>query len=589
MFDKIVKSSSWGKKSFSKITSILVGNLIVVTSIYAQEPTKETEPKALPLSINRTTQQNLFAVPKSVEIPENRLGIDKNKVLRLSLSETVKMMLTQNLELKDFQENISIAEHELNASQGVYDVVTNVDFNFAHDTIPSTSMLYINNNPNPLKVFKLITDAYTYNYNVSQPYASGGFLNIGFLNTRTDSNQRDLKISTAYRSKTVVSFSQPLLKNFRINKNSSQVLTLSKKTGTSDLKLGFVKISKIDTGKKDGQAELKLRRKLIDLVAATQAAYYELVFSIKNQEILKESVELANAQLKVNQSRVNLEKAAPYEIVSSRSEIELRQGALLSSMLDITKTENELKTLISNGTDNEIWQTQISPIEPIVFSPKEINLDELLDTALKNRPEIKELELDQELNGLENAFYKNQKKVELNIFGTLLTQYIMGRENALPQIRNLPLPRGIPPNFKGNFFEGLGSIFKLRNYRIGADYNFLKGGKEAKENLLRLGEENKKINLRVQQVIQTITSEVNIAAQALKAAEERVKVLSIVIKGAEAELRAEQQRYELDRSTNIKVLEKQNFLSLTRGRELRAKIDYIKALAELDRVTANSF
>ena len=50
----------------------------------------------------------------------------------------------------------------------------------------------------------------------------------------------------------------------------------------------------------------------------------------------------------------------------------------------------------------------------------------------------------------------------------------------------------------------------------------------------------------------------------------------------------EEKRFEVGASTSLLVHERQNSFSQARGKELRAKIDYIKAKLELQRAMANN-
>ena len=83
---------------------------------------------------------------------------------------------------------------------------------------------------------------------------------------------------------------------------------------------------------------------------------------------------------------------------------------------------------------------------------------------------------------------------------------------------------------------------------------------------------------------QSIEAEVRNALEAVEMGRERVETARAAREAAEKQYQSEQRRFDSGLSTTYFVLERQNDLSASRGRELRAMTEYNKGISELQRV-----
>src|SRR5262249_32696087 len=152
-------------------------------------------------------------------------------------------------------------------------------FQYFLQSYPITSVLIRSfNSPS-----HVTSNSYTYNGSFSHLYSWGGSLKVEFDNSRLRTDEAFSTLGLQYRTKAGISFTMPLMRNFRINDEERRTRSLRRMLDNSDL---------------------AFRQKLVDLIARTQAAYYDLVFAIENEKILRQSVELAVAQLQLNEQQV---------------------------------------------------------------------------------------------------------------------------------------------------------------------------------------------------------------------------------------------------------------------------------------------
>ncbi|MBL8151071.1 MAG: TolC family protein [Blastocatellia bacterium] len=514
-----------------------------------------------------TTNDNRQVIPPpvKVDLPTDRTGVDPTKKLQLSLKDAISMALQQNLDVQIERDNVKIAEYNLLGSLGVYDIQVGSSFNINDTTFPVASAL----NRGGGGANTIADNTISYGFNGSRVFANGGQARFELNNSRVSTNNVFNLINPRFNSQAVLSYTQPLLRNFKINQNERSIRTFKKQLDLSDL---------------------TFRQRLISLIAQVQNAYYDLAFALKNAEIQREAVDLAAVQLRNNQIQVKAGTAAPIEIVSAEAEVERRKDAAISALLSITQAENSLKSLLLDDPSSDYWNYQIVPTDLVDFTPDPIDLQSAINIAMDRRPEIKQLELQGEINKIDLDFFRNQAKPQIDLSGSLTGTGLAGSQTAAtvpgPNPGDPPIPVDI--NLKGNGFNSLRTLFDFRSYQVGLTINFPLRNRTAKANVQRTLVAGKQLESRKRQMLETVIVEVRNALQAVETARQRVEAARASVAAAEAQLKGEEQKFAVGLSTNFFVLQRQNDLSVSRGNELRARTDYNKARADLQRVMANN-
>jgi outer membrane protein len=530
-------------------------------------PVRAQEPKAGDSGgVVTGAQDNSQTLPEppKVNLPRDRTGVDQNKVLNLSLRDAISMGLEHNLDIQVERDNIKIAEYNLLSAYGVYDPLVDSQFFFNRVNNPTGSALEAGTGS-----LSTLSDSYTYNFGFSKLLDTGGQFTADFDNTRSTTNLRFATLNPQFSPRVNFTFRQPLLRNFKNDVNQRNIRRLKKELDISDL---------------------TFRQRLIDLIARVQTAYYNLAFALRNEEIQRESVDLAAVQLRNNQIQVKAGTAAPIDIVSAEAALESRKDAAIAALLDITEAENALKTLILDDPNSDVWNHRIIT-ESIDFTPEPIDLTSALNIAMDRRPEIKQLELQSELNKIELDFLKNQEKPQVDFIASFGGRGLAGTSRtAAPPPTGDPTtpPTTISNPFEGGYATALSNIFDFRSYQVGVVFSFPLRNRTAKANISRTLVSNTQLEAKKRQMVQSIVTDVRNALQAVETARQRVEAAHAAVVAAEAQLKGEEQKFAVGLSTNFFVLQRQNELSIARGNELRAKTDYNIARANLQRVMANN-
>ena len=148
----------------------------------------------------------------------------------------------------------------------------------------------------------------------------------------------------------------------------------------------------------------------------------------------------------------------------------------------------------------------------------------------------------------------------------------------------------MPPNLVGGYFNSLGNLLgqDYPTYRVGVSISLPWGNTTAKANLGRTLVESSRIANQRAQTENVIEAEVRNSLQALRSAEARLASALAARVSAEQLSESEQRQFRAGTTTLYLVLQRQNELLASRGRELQAQTDLNKAISEFQRATGTT-
>ena len=510
--------------------------------------------------------------------PDQRVGVDAAKRVTLTMREAMLMALENNRDIEVERLNVQMNQFDLLSAQGVYDPALATTLYYDRRTVPATSIFASGKTDNV---------AGTATFSQRLPWQGGNIQGV-FDNNRSTTQNPFNTLNPQYNTGLNFTLTQPLWRN-----------------RTTDAARRQIKIAKKRLDISDSQ----FRQRAIEIISQVQRAYWDLIFTRRDQEIKRESVDLARTQLEHNERLVEAGSLAPAEITSARVELERRIDEAEAAVEAIQRAENSLKALMLQPSNGEMWQSELVPVEqPQVDQTSSIPLEDAAKLAFQNRPEMEQYRLRGELNKIDVDYYRNQTKPQIDLFATYGTVGLAGpvrvgvnpitqgntlltdRVNILSQMVGLPLlPTtsldSINQALIGGYGQSLSNLFRneFRSVRFGVNINLPLRNRTAQANLGRSLAEGKQIDVQRQRQEQVIEVEVRNALQAVETAKKRVGAAKNSRANAELQYQSEQRKFDAGQSTNFFVLDRQNALSSARGRELKALTDYTKAVAELQR------
>lgn len=513
-----------------------------------------------------------------------RVGVDASKKVTMTLRDAMLMALENNRDIEVERLNVQMTEFDLRGANGFYDPTLIGSFFYDRRNTPVANPLAGGTNAG------LLTDNITGSATISQRIQQqGGLLQASFSNDRATTQNLFNSLNPQFTSTLNVSFTQPLWKNRETDQGRRQIKIARKRLDLSDS---------------------QFRQRAIEIIAQVQRAYWDLVFARRDHEIKRESVDLAMTQLKHNERLVEAGSLAPADIISARVELERRNDEAEAAVDAIQRAENAVKALLLQPSNNEMWASELVPVEqPLITSSASLPLADAVRLAFQNRPELEQYRLRGDLNKIDEDFFRNQSKPQIDFvvsYGSIglagnprtegnffseSSALLTERVNLLSGLAGLPpLPGGgldtsLPDFLIGGAGQSLANFLKndFRIWRVGLNFNLPVRNRTALAQLGHALAEGRQIDVQRQRLEQSVEVEVRNALQAVETAKRRVEAAKNSRINAELQYQSEERKFDAGQSTNFFVLDRQNALSSARGRELRALTDYTKAVAELQR------
>jgi outer membrane protein TolC len=300
----------------------------------------------------------------------------------------------------------------------------------------------------------------------------------------------------------------------------------------------------------------------MDTVSQVLGAYWDLVFARENLGVARQSLRNARDLVEQNKLRVEVGTAASIEVRQAEAGVKKREAEVISAIALIRDAEDVLKLMLNVHENTELWSQAVVPADKPTLIMRALDEDLSYATALQKRPELA-----QARKGVENS----EVLVRLN------------RNALLPTI-----------NLQGSYgFNSLRNGFNEEvDYLVrGDDWKFFYGvvgmipvgNRLAKGQYLQSQYERDKMQLAVRKVQQTIRVDVRSAIRRVETNSKLVETDAVATKLQERALEDEKKRYEVGVSTSYRVLEFEEDLARAKSNELKALVDYRKALIALDR------
>ncbi|HEX3561048.1 MAG TPA: TolC family protein [Pyrinomonadaceae bacterium] len=567
-------------------------------------PSETTAPNAL-----ETQEPNFPSVqrrPVPPLPPLERVGVNSGDSLSLSLNEAIRRALENNNDIEVARNDVRLAEQQLYVLQGVYDPV----FTYTPE---------INNSVRPVtNIFggagtagTVTTTDYNNNATVDKQFGrGGGNFTYFFNNTRETTSASNTSINPFYSSAQGLQFTQPLWRNRSIDRNRQQIRIQRKRLEQSD-------------------SDFRLRT--IAVISQVQRAYWDLVFALRNEQNQISNVNLARENFRTTEASVSAGASAPLQRAEIETELATREDALLIANQQVTVAENTLKTLMLKDPLSPDWSKVLLPTDEPSFDETPVNLESSLKEARENRPEMRRLKLEEEVNDINLQFYKNQTKPRVDLTGTFQTNGLAGTPNStltsttpsplilgdsfastsasafllqqlnqtrvalgLQAITNVPTvtptATGIPSQFVGGYGQTLQNLFSFstRQIVVGVTIQLPFKNRVAKANLATARIQRDQLAAQTRGQEETVEVDVRNAVQAVETARRRVIFAREASKSAEEQLAGERRLFQVGRSTQFLLFQRENALVNARNQELQAETDYNKALSDLQRATSTT-
>ena len=386
-------------------------------------------------------------------------------------------------------------------------------------------------------------------FDASTNLVTGGNLDINYSPSRTSINQnlaRGFLFNPAWTGGLALTFTQPLLRNAGIGINKT-----------------FIKVAQ-------NNAEVEqhvFRDRVMTVVATVEQTYWELVFANENLHVAQAAMKAAEELLATNRAKTKAGIMSIVDVLQAEAAVASRVEQVLVAEKAIHDQEDQLRRLLNPGEEELRQDVRLTPADSPMTFLEPISLQEAIDTAIEQRPEVAQAKKNIESGELNRRFARNQLLPTLSFQGT------MG-------LAGLGADYGdsFTRNFSGDFY----------NYGAGLVFSYPLGNRSAISTYNKRKLESQNAEVTLANVRQQIIVGVREAVRRVQTDFKRIETTRSARIMAEKQLQAEQERLKVGLSTTRFVLDFQRDLATAQGNELRAIVDYNKSLSNLARHKATT-
>ena len=536
-------------RTFPRIGTLLVALSFAVPA-FGQSPS----------DIRRPTVLERAASSPGIELPS---AVQQNTpaglVRRLSMDEAVEMALEQNLTIQVERLNPQLQDLSIADVRSAWAPTLNTTFQNNTQNSPSSSQLAGG-------LDKITNDSFSNVLGVNQllPWG-GGTYSANWNSSRQTTTNFFSSFNPALRSTLNVSFIQPLMRNFTIDNARQRLLITRTNREISDV---------------------QLRDTIVSSVRQVKNAYWELSYAISALAVQRQSLELAEESLRNNRTRVEVGTMAPIDIVEAQAEVARNEESVIVAEAAIKEAEDVLRSLIVDPSTPDFWGLGLEPTDTPLLQTREIDIGAAVRNAFGARTDLEQIRKNLDNVDVSIRYYRNQTLPDINFQIDYSSTGLGGTRLIRDSAFGGSVVDSVTQGFGSVLSEVLGSDFPAWTFGVTIGYPL--GTSSADANLARSRLQRTQTQTQIRRVELQVATEVRRVGREVNTNLKRVDATRAARQLAEQRLEAEQKKFAVGMSTSFFVFQSQRDLAQARNSELRAILDYNRALVDFEAVQESS-
>jgi outer membrane protein TolC len=445
-----------------------------------------------------------------------------------------------------------------------YDPVISGTLSIEHATTPEANTIFTGTNV-------LTQNTTTANFLYTQGFSTGTLMTVGFNNARAASNSLFNTLNPTLTPNFRFELRQHLLSGFGYDPN-----------------LRWIRIARNNREIED----VTFRLQVIQTVSQIENIYWDLVNAYANVTVQQRALDLTNKTLSDNQKQVAAGTLAPLTVVQSQSAVATAKQNLITAQVNLQLQQLLMKNAITrNMADPMLAVAPVIPTDTLSTSEQyEVRpVEDLIDEALKQRPEITTARLTLTNNEISRKSIRNQLLPTVDLYAFYGASSLAGPQNPLCTDVN----RGCPP--PGTFpttgySDAFGNLFNSSapDKGIGVNINIPLRNRQIQADQMRSVLEYRQAQMSLQQTENTIRLQVRQAQFAMQQNYVGLQAALAARDYAAQSLDAEQKKLRMGASTSTLVLQSSSNLTQAESNVLAAATNYEKSKVQLDLSTADT-
>jgi outer membrane protein TolC len=389
----------------------------------------------------------------------------------------------------------------------------------------------------------------------------GAGYDVTWSNNRSSTVGGTSSFNPSLGSTLTLNFTQPLLRDFKIDPNRAALETSERVRAISDV---------------------TLQQRVIATEATIRLAYLNLIGAIERRKVAIENMNIAETTLRNARASVAVGQAPEINIVQAQVDVERNREQLLLAEVQIKDQEDVLRTLILDPARPDYWELNLEPTDTIQMTPREIDLNAAIKNALANRLDLTVARRNLDITDLNLRATQNTTKPTLDVGATYSAQGTGGTQ--------LQFGEGFPPPILRRTDKSYGSVLNdtflgaYPTWTVGVQFAYPLGHSAAHASLAQQEIRKRQEMMTIRELELQIVREVRDAGRSVQNSYQRVLTTRAQLDASERQLEAEDRKFAAGVSTTLELQVRQQQLAQAKASALQALIDYNRALITFDRV-----
>ena len=467
----------------------------------------------------------------------------------ISLADAAIRALQHNLDISISRQTKNSRLADITVEQAKFDPTLSVNGQFNRTVSPLNRPVFGATNQDLTQITTFDQRTQSVTLDATTNLLTGGNVDLNYSPTRTNINQNlatGFLFNPSYTGGLVLTLTQPLLRNAGI-----------------DVTKTFIRVAQNNATVE----EHVFRDRVLTVLATVEQTYWEVVFANENLKVAEAALKAAQELLASNRAKAKAGIMSIVDVLQAEAAVASRVEQVLVADKTIRDQEDQLRRLLNPAEEDLRQDLRLTPLDQPVVTLEPISLQEAIDIAIEQRPEIVQAKKNMETSDLNTKFAKNQ------ILPTLSFQGTMGMAGLGNDYGD-----SVNKNFSGDYY----------NYGAGLVLSYPLGNRSAWSTYSKRQMEEKNAEVSLVSVRQQIIVGVREAVRRVQTDFKRIETTRSARIMAEKQLQAEQERLKVGLSTTRFVLDFQRDLATAQGNELRATVDYNKSLSNLTRHKATT-
>jgi len=406
------------------------------------------------------------------------------------------------------------------------------------------------------------------NFSVAQSFATGTSISFQFNNSRQTTNSPFFNLSPVLSSAFRFSFQQELLAGFGLGPNLRYLRIANNNRRISDI---------------------AFKDQVIATVTQIENIYWDLVNAYRQAQVNEQSVAFAQQALDNAKKQLQLESIPAMDVTRAEAELSRRDQDLTVAKTGLQLQELLIKNALTKSLDDPVFEAvPVVPTDTLQpnQAPQTAPAQVLIKSALEDRPELKETDIDLINRQISRQSAKNALLPTLSLVGFYGGSGLAGPLNPIFNIPGETDVSTVPKSYYG----GLVNTFNNSSpdYYIGFNLGIPIRNRVAKADQYRSELEYRQAELRREQLRKQIRIEVQNAHYALEQTAARVAAAKQTRDLAQKTFEIMQKEQTLGAGSTFQTMTAQRDLALAELDLVTAMTIYEKAKVELDRATGST-